>query len=95
MGKSKRKADIKIREADIRKAEWFGSITAAFIIILCILFMGGVLQKFWVLNFIQIGGILLNLAVFLVSVVRKNPFVTVFSLLLLVAEAASIVYFLL
>ncbi|MCD7956471.1 MAG: hypothetical protein LUG93_12140 [Lachnospiraceae bacterium] len=95
MGKSKGKADIKIKEADIRKAEWFGSITAALLIVLSIFFMSGFLQNFWVLTFIQLLGILMNLAVFLVSVVRKNLFATGLSLLLLAGEAAAIVYFIL
>ncbi|MCC8046789.1 MAG: hypothetical protein LIP12_15120 [Clostridiales bacterium] len=95
MRKSRRKADIKIEEADIRRGEWFGSVTAVLLIALSIFFMSGFLQNFWVLSFIQLLGILMNLAVCLVSLVRRNMFVTGLSLLLLLGEAVAIVYFIL
>ncbi|MCD7885473.1 MAG: hypothetical protein LUI87_17505 [Lachnospiraceae bacterium] len=91
--KGKGKTDITLKEADLRKAEWFGSVTAVLLIVLSIFFMSGLLQNFWVLRFIQILGILMNLVVFLISVVRKNAFATAISLLLLVGEAAVIIYF--
>ncbi|MCD7762483.1 MAG: hypothetical protein LUI14_04675 [Lachnospiraceae bacterium] len=94
MSRSQKRAGTNVKESDIRKAELFGSITALIVIVLCVLFVSGLLQKFWVLNFIQMFGILMNLFLLLISVVRKKPVPGVLCLLLLIVQGAALVYFL-
>ncbi|MCD8398583.1 MAG: hypothetical protein LUD12_15655 [Lachnospiraceae bacterium] len=83
----------KIKESDARIAEWFCSFTAFLAAVLCILFISGVLRNFWVLNFIFIIGILMNLSVILVSVIRKKTLVVSMGFLMVLAEVAALIYF--
>ncbi|MCD7814384.1 MAG: hypothetical protein LUH20_10145 [Lachnospiraceae bacterium] len=88
-GRKKRKW----KESDARIAEWFCSITALLTAILCVLFVSGVLRNFWVLDFIFVIGILMNLSLILVSVIRKKSLTGGIGVLMLLAEATALVYF--
>ncbi|MCD7716618.1 MAG: hypothetical protein LUI39_09240 [Lachnospiraceae bacterium] len=94
MSRSQKHAGTDVKEADIRKAESFGSITALIVIVLCVLFVSGLLQNFWVLNFIQMFGALMNLSLLLISVLRKKPAPGVLALLLLIVQGAALAFFL-
>ncbi|MCD8336020.1 MAG: hypothetical protein LUD18_01870 [Lachnospiraceae bacterium] len=83
----------KLKESDARIAEWLCSFIALLTVILCILFVSGVLRNFWVLNFILITGILMNLSAILVSVVRKKALAGSAGILMLLADTAALVYF--
>ncbi|MCC8136963.1 MAG: hypothetical protein LIO76_02680 [Clostridiales bacterium] len=93
MGKSQGRAGMNVKEADIRKIEFFCSLTALIVIVLCFLFASGILQKNWMLNFIQMFGALMNLSLLLISFVRKKTAPGVLFLLLLIAQFLSVVYF--
>ncbi|MCC8103198.1 MAG: hypothetical protein LIP11_13425 [Clostridiales bacterium] len=82
----------KLKESDARIAEWFCCFTALLAAVLCVLFVSGALRNFWVLNFIFIVGILMNLSLILVSVIRKKMLSGGIGILMFFAEVAVLVY---
>ncbi|MCD7743744.1 MAG: hypothetical protein LUI13_00355 [Lachnospiraceae bacterium] len=94
MAKGRDRVRKPAKEADIRKIEWFCGIAAVLLLVLCFLFVTGILRNFWVLNVILVTGILMNLSLLLLSFLRKNKLAGVSALLLILAEAAALIYFL-
>ena len=93
MKKHRRRSMRKFRESDARIAEKFCTVTTVLTIALCVLFISGFLQNFWVLNFIFILGILLDLSFSLVTIVRKKTFLPAFCCLLAIVEIVALIYF--
>ncbi|MCD8012854.1 MAG: hypothetical protein LUG99_06730 [Lachnospiraceae bacterium] len=93
MSKSRHSVRKPGKESDIRKIEWFCGIIAALLILLSVLFASSILRNFQVLNVVLVMGILMNLSILLLSILRKNKLGGLLTLLLILAEAAALIYF--
>ena len=81
------------REKDTEAAEIFCIITALAICVLSILFLFDFLQNHWFLNFILGLGVLLHIAVWLLSLVRRRHVVSIVSAMFAVFYAGGLIYF--
>ena len=83
----------KMKEKDIRLALLFCMFTALAAVILCVLFLLGILQSRWVLNVISALAILLHTALALFGFVQKRTVVVWVSLLLLIGYTGNFIYY--
>lgn len=81
------------RKKDIVAMELLCMVTALLLDALCILFLIGLLRNWWVLSFVLILGILLNVTLAVTSLVRKKTALWAFCLLMVLALVGSLIYF--
>ncbi|MCD7818073.1 MAG: hypothetical protein LUH07_03360 [Lachnospiraceae bacterium] len=93
MRKTEGKTEKSIKESDVRKIEQLCCITALLTIVLSFLFMSGILQNIWVLNFILIIGVIMNLTAAITALIKKQTLVWSLCLLLAIAQALTMIYF--
>lgn len=83
----------KVKERDIRRLEFFCSVTAFVASVLCILFLFGILQRRWLLNFILGLGVLLHVAMLLLYLVKRRHVLAVVAFAFMVVYILGLVYF--
>ncbi len=81
------------KEREIRRLEFFCTITAFAASVLCVLFLFGILQARWLLNFILGLGMLLHVAALLLYLVKRRHTLAIVSLVFMVVYSSGLVYF--
>ncbi len=84
----------KINETGLRRLEIVCSVIALFAAFFCLLFLLGPFHSFWILEVVLSLGILLNLALMLAGLLRRTWAITGAALLLMLIQAAALIWFL-